>query len=66
MKKMYLVAIRGKQTQIVKEGIITIIQSEKKKLEKLPQWKGYIFQVRNVDAYKNWPIYDPKHKLNKK
>lgn len=51
-----LVAILGKQTQIVKEGAIGLIQSTKKKLSKEIQWKKYKFQVRTPEGYKHIKI----------
>jgi hypothetical protein len=54
--KMYLVAIKGINTRVVKEGVVKILQAEKKKLAASGNWKGYIFQIRNIDAYKNHKI----------
>lgn len=59
-----LVSILGKQTQIVKEGSIGLIQSTKKKHEKEPQWKNYKFQVRTPEGYKHIRIL--ANKLDKK
>ncbi len=51
-----LVAILGKQTQIVKEGAIGLIQDTKSKLSKESQWKKYKFQVRTPEGYKHIKI----------
>ena len=50
-KKFLLVAIGLGQNKVVKEGTVEIVQSEKSKLKKLPQWKGYKFEVRTPEGY---------------
>ena len=65
-KKMYLIAIRGNFTKIAKEGVISYLFMEWGKMKKESAWNGWRFQVRNIDAYKKWPIYYPKKKENKR
>ena len=50
-KTFLLISIYGNRVQALKEGGIKIIQSEKKKLKKLPQYKGYHFQVRTKEGF---------------
>ncbi len=47
-----LVSVFGTQTKIVKEGPIQLIQAEKKKLSKEPQWRKFSFQIRTPEGYK--------------
>ncbi len=59
-KTYLLVAVLGTQTQIVKQGVIQLVQSEKTKLQKEVQWKRYTFQVRTPGGYKAIKIWNPK------
>lgn len=55
-----LVSIYGTQTKIEKEGSITLIQAEKTRLQKEPQYKKYYFQVRTVEGFKHIKILTKK------
>lgn len=57
-----LVAIKGSHHRPVKgPAIIQIIASERGKLKKEPQWRGWEFQVRDPEAYKAMPILESKN-----
>lgn len=62
-EKFLLVSVFGSITKIVKEGHIAIIQAEKSKLKKLPQWRKFIFQVRTPEGYKAVKILMEKGKV---
>lgn len=65
-KKLYLTGIYGGKAKVIKEGIRSFLVAEMAKLKKQPQYKNYEFQIRNPDAFKSWPIYNPTNKNNKK
>lgn len=64
-EQFVLVAIKGAHHEPVKEGAIGIIQTERTKLKKSGNWRGWVFQVRRPDAYKALPILPPKRKKKK-
>ena len=60
MKKeptLHLVAIKGASSKVIQDGTASILTTKGKSLKKLPQWKGYYFQIRSVAGYKNKPIW---------
>lgn len=59
---LLLVAIKGKHTQVVKEGVAEILQGEKKKLCKNIAWKGWSFQIRTKAGYAAVKIWTRKPK----
>jgi hypothetical protein len=60
---LLLVAVKGTRSQIIKEGIASILTTEGKKLKKETAWKGYYFQLRSKDGYKAKPIWPEGKKL---
>ncbi len=60
-----LVAVKGKTHQPVKEGIVTIVQAERTKLQSSASWTGWIFQIRTPAGYKAVPILPKDYKKKK-
>lgn len=50
-EQFLLVAVGLGKTQIVKQGPIGLIQAEKSRLQKEPQWRNFFFQVRTPAGY---------------
>ncbi len=61
-QQFILVAVKGTHHEPVKEGVVTIVQSERTRLKKEPAWKGWLFQVRTPEGYKAVPILKVKRK----
>lgn len=55
-----LVSVYGTQTKVEREVPITIIQAEKTRLQKEPQYRKYYFQVRTPEGYKHIKVLTKK------
>ncbi len=63
-EKLYLVAVKGTSTRVVKEGVPKILGAEKKRLIASGNWKGWVFQIRNPAGYAKVKIrYDENGKI---
>lgn len=62
-KSFILVAIKGKMHRpVFGPAIAKVIGAKKAELMKSGNWSGYIFQIRNPDAYLKVPILTKKNK----
>jgi hypothetical protein len=60
-KQFILIAIKGTHHKpVFGPAIAKVVASEKKKLSCSGNWNGWIFQIRNPEAYKSVPILNQK------
>lgn len=61
-KTFVLVAVKGTHHHPLGTGVVTVIQSLRKKFKDSGNWKGWLLQVRTEAGYKAVPILKKKIK----